>query len=53
MLNELGFESCELLMNIHHTRRVLINDFSNSNPYPSAIAININRDSDNLKEYLK
>ncbi len=53
MLNELGFEGCDLIMDVHHTKRVLINDFSSTNPYPSAIAINLNRDSDNLEEYLK
>jgi hypothetical protein len=53
MLNELGFEGCDLIMDVHHTNRVIINDFSNTNPYPSAIAINLNRDSDNLEDYLK
>jgi hypothetical protein len=53
MLNELGFEGCDLIMDVHHTKRVIINDFSNTNPYPSAIAINLNRDSDNLEDYLK
>jgi len=53
MLDELGFESCDLLMAIHHSKRILINDFADSNPYPSAIAINLNRDFDNLQNYLK
>jgi hypothetical protein len=53
MLNELGFESCDLIMQVHHSKRILINDFANSNPYPSAIAVNLSRDSDNLQDYLK
>lgn len=52
ILNELGFVNYELLMNIHHTKRVLVNDYANSNPYPTAISINLKRDSDNLGEML-
>lgn len=33
----------ELIMGLPHCKRVLINDFSNSNSYPSAIAINVPR----------
>jgi dTDP-glucose pyrophosphorylase len=52
MLDELGFGDCDLLMGIHHSKRVLINDFTHSNPYPSAVAVNVERDKDNLKDYL-
>jgi len=30
----------------------LINDFAPSNPYPSAVSVNIPRDCDELKDYL-
>jgi len=36
----------------NHSKRVIINDFAESNPYPSCEAINIPRDSDNLVEFL-
>ena len=52
ILDELGFGSCDLLMEMYHSRRVLINDYANTNPYPSASAINIKRDSDNLSDYI-
>jgi dTDP-glucose pyrophosphorylase len=52
MLNELGFENCLLIMNLNHARRILVNDFAPSNPYPSATAINIQRNDDNLKDFL-
>lgn len=52
-LNDLGFGNCMLIMGIHHSSRVLINDFAASNPYPSATAINLPRDSDTLKNYIK
>jgi hypothetical protein len=52
MLDELGFGSCSLIMGIHHSKRVLINDYANSNPYPTALAINIKRDSEDLGDLI-
>jgi hypothetical protein len=52
-LFELGLEYKELIMGLQHSKRIIINDFSNTNPYKSCEAINIPRDSDNLKQYLK
>jgi hypothetical protein len=48
-----GVKYHDLIMNIPHSRRILINDFAKSNPYPSAIAINLPRDSDTLRNYYK
>lgn len=52
ILKELGFENCPLIMGIHHSKRILINDYANTNPYPSAIAINIKRDSEDLGDMI-
>jgi hypothetical protein len=52
MLISLGFKDFELIMELNHSKRILINDYSYSNPYPSAVAINILRDSDNLKNMI-
>lgn len=52
MLTDLGFYSCDLIMGLNHSKRILINDFAKSNPYPSAVAVNIKRDSKNLDDYL-
>lgn len=41
-----------LMMGLPHCSRVLINDFSESNPHPSAVAINLTRDGDDLEKYL-
>ena len=41
----------ELVMGLPHCQRVIINDFARSNPYPSCKAINIPRNTDDLKEY--
>ena len=42
-----------LLMGLPHCQRILINDFAKSNPYPSCSAVNIPRNSNQLKEYFK
>jgi hypothetical protein len=52
MLDDLGFDGCSLIMGLHHARRILINDFAPTNPYPSAVAINIKRDDDCLDQLL-
>ena len=52
MLDLLGFKNYTLIMEVNHCSRVLINDYSNSNPYPSAIAVNLPRDSDTLRDVI-
>lgn len=46
-----GLEIDGILCDLPHSSRVIINDFANTNPYPSAIAINIPRNG-NLESYL-
>jgi hypothetical protein len=52
MLSELGFGDCELIMGLHHSKRIVINDYAASNPYPTAVSINIKRDSHNLADMI-
>lgn len=52
-LNLAGLQYKHLIMGLQHNKRIIINDFSNTNPYKSCESINIPRNSDNLKEYLK
>jgi len=52
MLYKLGFKSFNLLCGLQNSKRILINDYNNANPYPRAEAINIHRDSDNLSDFL-
>jgi hypothetical protein len=40
------------IMDCLHSRRYLINDYAPSNPYPSAVAINVRRGRDDLEELL-
>jgi dTDP-glucose pyrophosphorylase len=53
LLGDLGFGDCTLIMDLHHARRVVINDHAPTNPYPSALAINIKRDDDSLDQMLR
>ncbi len=41
-----------LIMGLPHCQRVVVNDFSNTNPFPSANAINIVRNTETLENYL-
>jgi hypothetical protein len=47
-----GVRYHQLVMGVHHGRRVLVNDFSGTNPYPSAVAINTPRDSGDAVDML-
>jgi len=51
-LNDLNIPYNQLIMGLPHSKRVLINDYSNTNGYPSALSINLSRDKENLKEKL-
>ena len=52
-LAEFGIDVDACLFNLPHARRILINDFSATNPYPSALAFNLERDSDSLDKYFQ
>lgn len=52
MLRKIGFTRFKLIAGLHHSQRVLINDFNVTNPDPSACAVNLVRNSDNLRDYL-
>ncbi|TDE21619.1 hypothetical protein E1100_16670 [Vibrio owensii] len=50
-INELakyGVRVDRCLFGLPHTRRYLVNDYSATNPYPSAVSINLERDSETL-----
>ncbi len=42
-----------LLLGMLHSQRILINDFAATNPYPTATAINLHRNSDELAGFLR
>lgn len=45
VLHENGLYPDDYVMGLPHTARMLINDYSSTNPYPTAIAINLQRNS--------
>lgn len=51
-INQLGIKYHHIIFQLPHSQRILINDYAPTNIYPSAVAINLKRDQDNLEDYL-
>lgn len=51
-LNAAGLKVDQFVMGLPHGTRHIVNDFSPTNPYPSAVAINLERNSLALNSYL-
>lgn len=51
-LKKLGIKYHQIIFNLPHAQRVLINDYSDTNPYPSAVAVCLARNEDNLKDLI-
>ena len=52
-LAELDLIPDRFIGGLPHTKRVLVNDFSSTNPYPTSIAVNLERNSNELKNLLE
>jgi hypothetical protein len=52
-LKKIGFSNFKLLLGLNHSQRILINDYYLTNPNPSAVAINISRDDENLDQLIQ
>ncbi|MBL1209497.1 hypothetical protein [Geminocystis sp. GBBB08] len=52
-MKKLAMPFDHLIMGLFHGKRIIVNDYSRSNPYKSCDAINLKRNSDELKEILK
>lgn len=52
-LRALGLRWHAMVCGVHHSGRVLINDFAPTNPFPSAVALNVVRDDDDLERLLE
>lgn len=48
VLDELGFEDCKLIMDLPHAPRYVVNDYNSSNPFPTAISVNVPRNNDSF-----
>jgi hypothetical protein len=51
-LKSLNVKYHQIIFNMMHAQRILINDYSNTNKYPSALSINLKRDDDSLVDLL-
>ena len=52
-MEKLSLPYNHLIMGLLHAKRIIINDYSKSNPFKSCDSINLKRDSEDLKEILK
>ncbi|MEJ1967566.1 MAG: hypothetical protein WDN03_02860 [Rhizomicrobium sp.] len=52
-LRQLGLAPHALIMDCRHGRRFLVNDHAGTNPYPSAVAISLDRNSPTLGDHLQ
>ncbi len=52
-LERVGLSYDKILCGLPHCQRMIVNDFSPSNPYQSCTAINLPRDSDTLRDFLR
>ena len=52
ILKNYNIEAKYILTDLLHAKRALINDFSETNPFPSSVAINLERDSNKLSSIL-
>jgi hypothetical protein len=43
----------KLVLGLWHGQRAVINDYAKTNPFPSAVAVNLKRNADDLKEHLE
>lgn len=47
-----GIKYHQVIYGLYHAKRIIINDYANSNPYKSCDSINLKRDSDELQNML-
>ena len=52
-MKKIGICFNHLIMGLYHSKRIIINDYSKSNPYKSCDSINLKRDSNELKDILR
>lgn len=52
MLEGLGFTDIQLISGLPNAKRIIINDYNAANPFPRAVAVNLKRDTDNLRDFI-
>jgi len=51
-LKKIGFKNFKLILGLNHGQRIIINDYSETNPNPTALSINLLRNSNKLKDLI-
>lgn len=51
-LEEQGVRFHDIVFGLPHAKRIVVNDYAKTNPYPSALAVNIERNNPKLKDYI-
>lgn len=49
-MKRLGIKYHQIIYDLPHARRFVVNDYAPTNPYPAAVAVNIHRNAENLKD---
>ncbi len=52
-LKKYGILYHDIIFNLFHANRTIINDYGSSNPYPTCDAVNIPRNSNSFERFLK
>ncbi len=53
LLKKYNISYSTIITDLKHSRRILVNDFARTNPYPSSISVNIERNSEELSGILE
>ena len=51
-LKKFNIKFHDLILDLHHSQRIILNDYASSNPYPTAKAFNLKRNDNNLDQLL-
>ena len=52
-LEQEGVQYDNIIFDLFHANRTIINDYGTSNPYPTCDAVNIVRNSNDLERFIK
>jgi hypothetical protein len=52
-LKKIGFKKFKLILGLNHGQRIIINDYSITNPNPTALSINLLRNSNKLEDFIE
>jgi len=51
-LEQLGIKYHRIIYDLYHGRRIVVNDYAGTNAYPSCVALNLRRNSEDLADMM-